>query len=166
MFRQGFDDLKVIGVAAIPTPHSTASQAYMRVTDNTVRIEELCNAKAVTTRAGAIGVVEREHSRFDFLQAVIAVNAGVSGTQKFLRHGPTFFHVLHRRQQRESIGQYQRGFKRLGKPLFQIGPYFKAVNDNFNGMVPAQFEYRHIIDRVYHPVDTHTHVTLRTQLIK
>ena len=52
----------------------------MGTADDTIGIEKLGHPQTIAVRTGTIRVIEREHARFDFLQAVVTVNAGIAGT--------------------------------------------------------------------------------------
>ena len=108
---------KVIGVAAVPTAHGAPGQADVGAADHAVGIEKLADAQAVAFRAGAVGIVEAEHARFEFLQAVITIGAGVTGAEQFVIQST----VLHPwATHGNAVGQYDGGFERFGQALLQV----------------------------------------------
>jgi hypothetical protein len=52
------DQLKIVGVPAIPAANRTARERQVRVADNALAIEEFLAAKAIAGGAGAAGIVE------------------------------------------------------------------------------------------------------------
>ena len=78
MFRQTTQHLEVEGIASVPTGDCTCREAQTIVMNDTIWIEKLTRAKAVTIRAGASRVIEREKARLQFSQVVAAVRAGIA----------------------------------------------------------------------------------------
>jgi len=100
--------------------------------DHPVGVEKLADAKAVAFRTGAVGIVEAEHPRFQFLQAVIAVGAGVAGTEQFVFQGTVRVHWRHHGN---TVGQYDSGFKRLRQPLLQVSTYLDAIYHHLDSVL-------------------------------
>src|SRR6185437_11237424 len=72
------DELKIVGVAAVPAAHGAARERQVRMRDDALRIEELLRAEAVARRAGAGRIVEREELRLQGRHAVTADRAGMA----------------------------------------------------------------------------------------
>ncbi len=100
VFRQRLEHLKVVKIATIPTTNRAACQRQVGILDHAVRIEILLNAEAVTGRAGACRVVEREQTRFQLAHTVAANRTGkIGGEQKLLR-----FLIVHIGNNRRAAG--------------------------------------------------------------
>lgn len=86
VLRQRLQHLEVIEVTLVPAANGATRERQLRILDHAVRVEILLNAQAVTGRARARRVVEREQARFQLAHAVAANRAGkVGGEEQLFR---------------------------------------------------------------------------------
>src|SRR5271155_3435306 len=109
MPRQRLNQLKVIGVAPVPTAYRASRQRQMRIRDYLFRVEKILGAESVASGTGADRTVEREQPRLKFAQGIVADGAGeFVGEVKFRTRG--FVHIG---DTRDPLAQPQGGLERF-----------------------------------------------------
>ena len=162
VFCQRLQHLEVIEVTTIPAANRATGQRQLRVLDNSVRIEILLHAQAVTGWACARWVVEREQAWLKLAHAVAANRAGeVGGEQQLF-----CFRVVHIGDHRRAAGELQCGFKRFRQTLRQVIAYFKAVNHHFDGVFLLQFQLWWIGQIADFAVDAGADIALACQVLQ
>ena len=126
-------------------------------------IEELLHAQAVAGRAGAGRVVEREQPRLELADGRGCRSGRRSSAEKIIS-SPRL--IVHRRDQRDAVRQLQRGFKRFGQALLQVGAHFEAVDDDFDGVLLLLIEFRRLVEFAQLAVDARADETLGAQLFE
>ena len=74
--------------------------------------------------------------------------------------------VVHRRDQGNAVGQFQRGFEGFGQTLLQIGADLEAVDDHIDRMLLLFIQLRQLVELADPPVDPGADETLRTQFFE
>ncbi len=162
VFGQRDDHAEVVDVAPVPAAHGARGQRQFRVHHDALRVEELGHAEAVAGRAGADRRVEREQSRLQFRQRVVADRAGIARGEQH-RGGLGIVHVGH---DGEPLAEAQRGLERLREALLDVGLGLEAVDHRFDGVLDPQAQRRHGVDVVQCAVDPHPHETLLAQVVE
>ena len=153
--REGLDQLKIIGVAPIPTAHRPAGQRQMRIRDDLPGIEKILGAEPVAGRAGADRAVEGEQSRLELAQRVVA-----DGTGEFVRkHEFAALRIVHEGNTRHTRAQAQCRFERFGEALAQVGPHLEAIDDCLHGVLAAHIEFGRAIQFHHFTVDAGAYET-------
>ena len=163
---QRLDDLEVVRIAAVPAAHRAAGQTDRGAADDQVGVEKLADAETIAFRARAVRIVEAEHPRLEFLQAVIAIGAGKAGAEQFfLQRGRRLPGFDHGADDRQSLGQRDGGLKGLGQALLEVLPHADAVHDHLDAVFAPQLERRDLVEFVHHAVDPRADETLGAQLL-
>ncbi len=161
MPRQGLNQLKVIGVAPVPTAYRAAGERQMRIRDDLLRIEKVLGAETVARRTSPRRTVEGEQARFEFAQGIVA-----DGACEFIgEHELGAFRPVHVGNARHALTQPQGGLKGLGEALAQVGPHFEAIDDRFNGVLAAHIEFGRLIELHNLAVDARAHEAARLQFL-
>ena len=124
------EHVEVVHVSSVPTPNRSFRKGRLRVGDHQVGVEVLLDAQPIAGLAGARRVVEGEHARLEFTNAVATFRAGETGAEGQIRavlgieeadHGDVFAEV-------------QRGLERLARRCWASrGP--EPVHDGFDGVL-------------------------------
>ena len=125
-------------------------------------VEELGDTQAIAGRAGADGGIEREKTRLELGQRVIADRAAVLGREQ-QRCGIRLVKGLHRGH---AVAEFQRGLEAFGQALFDVLARLETVDNRFDGVLLAQGQRGHRVDFVKLAVHAYAHVTLRPQLVE
>ena len=158
---QRLNQLKVIGVAAVPPANGAARQRQMRIGDDLLGIEELLSPQAVAGGAGADWTVEREQPRLQFTQRVVADRTGEL-VRKY-EFGPRG--IVHVRHPGHALAEAQRGFEGLGQALTQVGPHLEAIDDCFDRVLAAHIELRRLVQFDHRAVDPCAHEAAGLQFV-
>ena len=161
MFGQGQDHLEVVGVAPIPTADRALGQTQMRAVHHQPGIEILLHPEAVASRAGALGIVEGENPRFQFAQRIAAMRTGV-----FVGKHPGRGGIVHGNDQRNPLGQFQRGFEGFGQAHGQVRPHLEAVDHRLDGVLLAQFQLGRVVQLADLAVDAGANETAVAQVVQ
>ena len=77
-----------------------------------------------------------------------------------------FFAAVHLHCQRALVAVAQRGFKTFRQPLFNVGFYFNAVDDDVYVVFDVFFQLRYFVKLIDLAVHAYTRKTLRLQVGK
>ena len=165
MRREALQHREVKLIATIPALDRAAAKAHVRKRDDALRIEILDDAEPVAFGASAHRIIEREESRLEFLQRVIAHRA------RELRREQVFLPLLlvligvrcHFDGDRAAVSLTQRRLVGFGKPLLEFRADLQPVDDDVDRMLRRLRELGRIVDLVHLAVDAQPHETLRAQ---
>ena len=127
MLGQRTQHLEVIDVTPVPAANGALSQGQITI-DQSLDVEKLLNPEPVAGRACTGRVVEGKQFGFQLADSVPANGASEACRKNYLFAGL----VVHRRHQRDTVSQLERGLKRFGQALLQIRSDLEAVNDHVN----------------------------------
>src|SRR6185295_10982305 len=96
----------------------------LAVRDDAIRVEELLDAEAVASGAGAERVVERKEPRLEFGHGISADPAG----ELVREHEFLAFWLIEERDAGRAFAQAQRRLEGLGEALLQVRPYFQPID--------------------------------------
>ena len=162
VFCQRFQHLEVVEVTLVPAANGATRQRQFRVLDHAIRIEILLHAQAVTRRARARRVVEREQARFQLAHAVAANRAGkVGGEEQLFR-----FWIVHVGDHGRAAREFQRRFKGFRQTRGEIVAHLKAVNHHFDGVLLLQLQLGWIGQVTHFAVDTGADIALACQIFQ
>src|SRR5690606_21020259 len=114
-------------------PYGAFIDGFRPVGDDKVRVDLHERPEAVALRACAIGIVEREHPRRQFLDADAAVGAGeVLAEYQFL----PAYHIHHQ----EAAAQVEHRFYGIGEPFDYIRPDYEPVHHDFYSVLHVLFK--------------------------
>ena len=128
-------------------PDRPCRKAQAPVRDHPGRIHLHQRAQAAAGGTGAIGIVEGKHARGEFLNADVAVRAGVVLRKHHILAVNDIDH-------HQAAGQRGRCFQRVGEPLLHIRPDHQPVHHHFDGVLIGLLKFRRIaelIDLAIHP---------------
>ena len=161
MVGQRQDHLVVIAVAPIPGADRAFRQAQMRTVHHQTGIEILLHAQAVAGRAGALGIVEGEDARFQFAQRIAAMRASILVGKHPGRRG-----IVHGYDQRDALGQFQRGLEGFGQSHGQVRTHLEAVDHRLDGVLLAQFQLGRVVQFADFAVDAGANESAVTQVVQ
>ena len=134
MTRQRLQHLKVMRVAPIPAAHRAAGERQVRMHDHALGIEELLKAEAVAGRAGAGGIVEREHARLERRHREAAFRTGVAAGEQHRRSARSVReHHPHDALARARIAVSKDSARRWRG----VRPHAKAIHHRLDGVLAA-----------------------------
>ena len=161
VLRQRAEQVEVVDVAPVPAADRALRQARTGVLHDALHVEELLHPEAVAARAGAGGVVEREQPRLQRRDAVAAVRAREARGEHLL-----LARLVHRGDDREPLGQPQRGLEGFRQAQPQVGAHAKAVHHHLDGVLALLVERGHVVELGHDPVDAHAHEAAAAQLLQ
>ena len=117
---------EVIGVALVPTFDRAALQAEAGKGHDAGRVKKGLLAQTLAGRASAQGRVEREQTRLEFPNRVVAMRAGEARIERML---DSTVHVHHHGT---AIGQAQSGLQAFGQAGRHVGTHLQAVHHHID----------------------------------
>src|SRR5690606_35533853 len=107
-------------------------------------------------------VVEREQPRLELRDAVAADRARELVRERERRG----FRLVDPRDQRDAVGERERGLERLGEPLLDLGLDRDAVDDDLDVVLLALVELRRIVELDDLAVDARAEEALRAEVLE
>ena len=140
--RKRLEHVEVVDVSPVPAPYRAFRQGQVRVGDHQVGIEVLLDAKAVAGRAGPCRVVEGEHARLEFADAVAALGAGETGAE-----GQVVAIIgVEEADNRDVLAELKGRLERFREALLGIGANPEAIHDRLDGVLPVLVEIRGMVE--------------------
>ena len=147
--RERLEHVEVVDVAPIPAPNRAFRKSRLRIGDHQVGVEVLLDAQTIARRAGARRVVEGEHARFEFADAVAAFGTRETGAEGQIRAVVG----IEEADDGDVLAEVQRGLERLGEALLGVAPDPKPVHDGFDGVLLVLVEVRGMVEIGHDAVD-------------
>ncbi len=162
MRGQRAEHLEVIDVAPVPAADRALGQGQLAV-DQALGIEELLHAEAIAGRAGPCRIVEREQLGFQLADGVAADRAGEARREDHLL---AFVILLHGRDQRDAVRQFQRRLEGFGQTLLQVAANLEAIHHDIDGVLLLFVQLGQFVQLIEAAVDAGADEALGTQLIE
>ncbi len=162
MRGQRAEHLEVIDVAPVPAADRAFGQGELAV-DQALGIEELLHAQAIAGRAGTCRVVEGEQLGFQLADGVTADRAGEACGEDHLL---AFFVLVHGRDQRDAVRQFQRRLEGFGQTLLQVAANLEAIHHDIDGVLLLFVQLGQFVQLIEAAVDAGADEALGTQLIE
>ena len=140
--RQRLEHVEVVDVATVPAPDRALRQGQVRIGHHEVGVEVLLDAQTVASRASARRVVEGEHARFEFADAVAAFRTRETGAEGQIRAVVG----IEEADDGDVFAQVQRGLERLGQALLGIAPDPEPVDDGLDGVLLVLVEVGGVVE--------------------
>lgn len=144
VFRNAGDHLEVVHGTPVPPLDGAFGERGLRVLNDFFRVEELPYAQAVTSRAGAGGVVKGKQARFKLAERVAALGTGETGGE-----GVLMLRLVHGSDQGKTVGQLQRCFETLGQSLFQAGLDLESIHHHVDPVLSFLVERGDVVNVIY-----------------
>ncbi len=162
MRGQRAEHLEIIDVAPVPAADRTFGQGELAV-DQALGIEELLHAQAIAGRAGTCRVVEGEQLGFQLADGVTADRAGEACGEDHLL---AFFVLVHGRDQRDAVRQFQRRLEGFGQTLLQVAANLEAIHHDIDGVLLLFVQLGQFVQLVEAAVDAGANEALGPQLVE
>ena len=155
MFRHRFQHAEVVPVAPVPAFDGAARQAQRRKRDHPRRIEELAVAESVAGRTGPDRRIEREQTRLEFGQRVVADRAGELGIEEMFFRAAVAAHL---ECDGAAFGQTQRILETLRQALLHVGARAQPVDHHVDVVLLGLLELGQVAVLEGLAVDPETHI--------
>ena len=150
-----------IRLGAVPAGDLNGSlrQRLAAVGDDHIGVHLQKHAEAGAGGTGAVGVVEGEHARRQFLNGDVAVRAGVVLGKE---HVLSADHV----DDHQPARQLHRRFQRIREALLDVRAHGEAVDDHFQRVFFRLGEFGRVGYLIDFPVHAHAHEALLSHVLK
>ena len=166
VFGQAFKHMTIIlgrHLGVRPWLDDTLIQRLVGVGDDEFRIDLQFETKAGAHRAGAIRCVEGERARLDLVQFKRVAVRAATVFGEWLPPRCTAFLLVHVVDDDAAVGETQRGFDGIGKPLAHTIFDHQAVHHDFDGVLTGLRKFDIVGQLAHLAVDQCTGVTVGTQ---
>ncbi|MCG3120365.1 MAG: hypothetical protein ALAOOOJD_03028 [bacterium] len=161
LFRNRFELAVIPAIDIVLTPGFNRARANRKfwIGHHEIRIDFQGGAESIAGLAGAIRRVEGEHARRQFFNRNAAIDAGkMLGKENFSLADDVDHH--------QTVGEMQRGFKRVGQTRFNALLANEPVNDDFDIVFFIFVQLDFAGDFFDFAIDAHAHIAFAAGGIK